>query len=155
METSKKFGRYLDQERINKLQKEILFIIETQKTLRHNISKNFNFAHSDKHETYNKDSKKCTKQRFKDSHSYTHVLNELNPNYVDENIAKYNDYEPEILEKEKNKTFIFIICKTINDIYQRLYIFQSDVANKDHSHEMSGFCNYYLIGSLHYKDKLM
>ena len=129
----------MDQERINKLQKEILFIIETQKTLRHNISKNFNFAHSDKHATYNKDSKKCTKQRFKDSHSYTHVLNELNPNYVDENIAKYNDYEPEELEKEKNKTFIFIICKTINDTYQRLYIFQSDVANKDHSHEMSGF----------------
>ena len=53
----------------------------------------------------------------------------------------------------KNESFI--IYKTINDILQRLNIIQSDVANKDHSHEMSGFCDYYLLGSLHYKDKLM
>ena len=121
------------------MQKEILFIIETQKTLRHDISKNFSFAHSDKHVTYNKDSKKCTKQRLKDSHSYTHVLNQLYPNYADEIIAKYNDYEPEELEKEKKKTFNFIVYKTINDTHQRLNIIQSDVANKDHSHEMSDF----------------
>ena len=124
------YQRDLVEERINKLQTEISSIIEEKEILINEILKKFNFAHSDKHITSNRDTKKNLNGiPYIWSNSYTVVLNQLNPNYVNEVIAKYSNYEPEKLNKEKEKNFIFVICSTIKILSEYINYLQESIKN--------------------------
>ena len=105
------YGRDLIYERVVKLENEIDRITTIKDILITDIIKNFNFKHSDKHLKHVKGNDFFTINGKTISHSYLMELHKIYPDFCDEMILKYSDFQPMNIENMVVKTFYYVLCK--------------------------------------------
>ena len=104
-------GRDLIHERVLKLENEIDRITTMTNVLTQEIINNFNYTHNDKHFKHVKGKDFFTTNGKTHSHSYLMELHKIYPDFCDEMISKYIDFQPMNIENIVVKTFYYVLCK--------------------------------------------